>query len=127
VGLLDPTVPEDLVTRRSKNNGQSSLLDTSRWSSEFVKSLVELEPAAALGGFAGSVLVLQGAGDRVITAACAHPYLDARNVGDRPTTHELIALGDERMNSEELLGVYVHRLLRFFEHMEVSASTEITG
>jgi hypothetical protein len=127
VCLLNPTVPEDLVTRRSKNNGQSSLLSTSRWSSEFVKSLVELDPAAALGGFAGSVLVLQGAGDRLITSACAHPYLDARDVDGRPTTHELIALGDERMNSEELIGVYVHRLLQFFEQLKLRESTEITG
>jgi hypothetical protein len=89
-----------------------------------VQSLSGLEPMRALSGFAGSVLVLQGAAGRVVVSTHAHQYLDALDEAGRPAMHELVALGNERMDSDEIREVYVQRLMRFFEPLRRKKTAE---
>jgi hypothetical protein len=127
VCLLDPVLPEDFAPRRSRNNGRPSAIDTTRWPAGFFKSLAELEPAQMLRRCAGAVIVLQGAGDRIITPASAWPYLDALANDGRVADHELIALGDERMDVDEIRAVYVDRLTRFFQTIEAVSPAETSA
>ena len=115
--LFSPVTAADVATRALKPDGRASFIDSSAVAEEFVSSLTELSPVEDLAAEDRPTLILHGAADRTVPPESSYTYVDALDRAGRQITCELIAHADHDLESNELRGAGVSRIVGFFRAM----------